>query len=648
MAMEQVPPVKETPARWTALMAFSLAVVTAIAASAPWISNMAKGWNPGSWGMLPLGASFILLAMSSLNALARRRGRGDWFSPREIMAAFFVIMMGSWMTSWGFGETQMPLITSPYVFASADNGWTEFIHPNLPKWALGPTEEPFASGFYNGLPADAARPWGRWAMPVMAWTCFVLVLTLFSLGMSSILGRKWIENDRLIFPHAEVLAGTARGFISDKRFWYGIAVAAVIPGWNFFARVFPVFPAINLTFGGGPIEWVKNAEKIVAVLSIGALGLFYFVHRDIIISMCIFFVLISLEAKFFNLAGFKLEHGDVYGWGEAVTGWQTSGAILAMVLIGLWASRGWLKRFWKRAKKGEDLGRGWLSPRGALAAVTIGVVGLGVWMALLGLKSPVSLLSFVLNHFIGYIGMARLTMESSMEVNWPVEPGSYAILAMGTKAILPAGFVALALTQCWTPGSSYAGPLNPAMTGEKSQADRRFPRKVVFAVLIAAALSTAITMLMTAKLGYSKGANNFGNWSYQYHMRIPYEQATECIRGEKTGPDLPRAGWVAAGAVMMGALVFLRNNVTGWFLHPIGFVLGALGKPGGAFGNTVVFTAFLAWSIKTLFLKLGGVETYEKWKPFFGGLVFGGFIPGIVQLVHAIVYYLVMGRAFGQ
>jgi len=640
--------VRETPRRWTAIVAFSLAAVAVIAATAPAIVNIAKGGNPGSWGILPLGASFVLLAMASLNALARKRGKREWFTAREMMASFFIILMGSWMTSWGLAETLMPLLTSPHVFASADNGWKEFVHPNLPKWAIGPTEEPFASGFYNGLPAGVARPWGMWVTPVAAWTCFVVILTVLSLGFSSILGRQWIENDRLTFPHAEVLMGTVRGFVSDRRFWWGILVAAIIPGWNLFARIFPVFPAINLTFGGGPIEWVKGAEKVVAVLNIGALGLLYFVHRDILLSMCVFFFLISLEAKFVGLAGLKLEHGDVYGWAEGVTGWQTSGAVLAMVLLGLWSGRGWLKKFWRWAVTGKDRGGGWFSPRGALVAAGVGVVGLGAWMALLGLRSPGPLLSFVVNHVIGYIGMARLTMESSMEVNWPVEPAAYAILALGTKAIIPAGFVALALTQCWTPGSSYVGPLGSAMTGEKAQGSRRFPRQVLVAIIAAAALSTAVTMFATANLGYSRGANNFGNWSYQWHMRIPYEQATECARGEKTGPDLPRAGWVAAGALIMGGLVFLRNNVTGWFLHPIGFILGALGKPGGAFGNTIVFTAILAWIAKTLFLKLGGVESYEKWKPFFGGLVMGAFIPGVIGVIHAVAYYLVVGRPFGQ
>jgi uncharacterized protein DUF6784 len=42
----------------------------------------------------------------------------------------------------------------------------------------------------------------------------------------------------------------------------------------------------------------------------------------------------------------------------------------------------------------------------------------------------------------------------------------------------------------------------------------------------------------------------------------------------------------------------------------------------------MVFAIFLAWAIKSLLLHLGGVERYEKAKPFFMGII-GGYALGV-------------------
>lgn len=85
----------------------------------------------------------------------------------------------------------------------------------------------------------------------------------------------------------------------------------------------------------------------------------------------------------------------------------------------------------------------------------------------------------------------------------------------------------------------------------------------------------------------------------------------------------------------MAFLIFLRSNVVGWFLHPIGFLLGhqAQSVPGHPGATELVFIGLVAWGTKKAILRLGGVESYEKYRPFFAGLVIGSVLPGLYQLL---------------
>jgi hypothetical protein len=149
-------------------------------------------------------------------------------------------------------------------------------------------------------------------------------------------------------------------------------------------------------------------------------------------------------------------------------------------------------------------------------------------------------------------------------------------------------------------------------------------------------------MYGTAYVAYNHGANNFGGggaWNYQWHMRIMYDRATECSR-TPVGVDFPRLGWMGMGMALMSGLIFLRNNVVGWFLHPVGFLVGATAKG-------VVFNAALVWIFKTVLLKMGGVEGYEKYKPLFAGLVVGSFIPWMAGVILDPIFFLHRGRGMG-
>lgn len=631
--------------RWAAIAGAGLALVAVMNPCSAWCIFTAKVGNPGGWGILPFAGSSLYFALCGINEWRRRSGRAPLTTTAESLGFFLVVLVGGWMSTWAFVELQMPLLTAPPVFASPDNGWAEHVMPFLPKWAMGPLDEPYASGFYNGLAAGQSIPWVRWILPVAAWSTFAVVLMLAAFGIAGIVSRQWIEHDRLTFPHAEVLLGMGRDFLRQRLFWYGVATFAAVPLWNLLQRAFPVFPHANLFFGGYTegVEWFTGGRRLQTDLKLGVLGLFYFVHRDIILSMVVFFVLVALEDYGLTLAGVKFEHSDVFQGANSPIAIQTSGALLALVLLGLWSGRHTIRAYFKEAWRptGEDWS--WLSPRATVISLGAGFAGLGVWLVLLGLRSPLALLSFLGTQGLSYVGASRVVAESGLEVGMPIDPTDLNTVLWGTRILAPAGMVALALTACWNYGGLIIPPTSNVVIGERLRTAHRLPRGLFPALLLSAVVGTVAAMSGTLWLAYTHGANNFGEWHYQYHMRIPFDLASEQARNS-TGTDWARLGWLGIGAAVMAVLVILRNQVVGWVLHPIGLILGTLcGNPGNN-AHLFVFTGVAAWGLKSLLLKMGGVEAYERWKPYFGGLVAGGFVSGAIWWIAAVIYTLATGR----
>jgi hypothetical protein len=98
-------------------------------------------------------------------------------------------------------------------------------------------------------------------------------------------------------------------------------------------------------------------------------------------------------------------------------------------------------------------------------------------------------------------------------------------------------------------------------------------------------------------------------------------------------PDAERLTLLGVGAVVMSALTLLRYRVSWWPLHPIGFAVAS----SGTYVRYTVFSVFLAWAIKALILRLGGVTLYRRCRPFFLGVLVG-YTSGIVlsTLIDAI------------
>ncbi len=100
-------------------------------------------------------------------------------------------------------------------------------------------------------------------------------------------------------------------------------------------------------------------------------------------------------------------------------------------------------------------------------------------------------------------------------------------------------------------------------------------------------------------------------------------------------PD--RLMFFGIGAFITALCSFLRYRFLWWPLSPIGLTVFTTGIM-----RRQVFTVFVAWLVKSLLLKIGGIRLYRQSLPLFMGLMLG-YVAGI-GMVFLVDMFFFMGQ----
>ena len=87
---------------------------------------------------------------------------------------------------------------------------------------------------------------------------------------------------------------------------------------------------------------------------------------------------------------------------------------------------------------------------------------------------------------------------------------------------------------------------------------------------------------------------------------------------EPAGTYWPGWAFLGGGGVAMAAMMWARQRLPWWPLHPIGFPIMS-----SWLVDWMWFSIFFAWLIKIIVLKYGGAELYAKSRNFFLGMIAG-------------------------
>ncbi|MCK4590988.1 MAG: hypothetical protein KAT86_04480, partial [Candidatus Latescibacteria bacterium] len=546
--------------------------------------------------------------------------------------------------TYGLTGYLIAVTAAPYYFATPENHWAEYLHPRIADWIVPSNKTGAMTWFFEGLPEGAKIPWGAWAIPLFWRLSFVAALFFVLFCIIVILRKQWVEKERLTFPLAQVPLQMVEGvenkslfphLFKNRGFWIGFAIPSIIIGLMIFNWFNPLFPRIPMSGSrimiGSGITFGRGFPNIAMVISFPILGLAYLMSLDVSLGIWLFYFLSVIQVGIFTRIGFSLGTAKVYCSSYPTIGWQGAGAMIFMVLWGLWMARSHLKDVFRKAFNKDcevdDSGE-LLSYRTAVFGLILGLIYICSWLYQAGMQ-PKVLFILIPIAIIFYIGVARLVAEGGLVyIRAPQVPQVTTAYILGSNAISPASMTVLALSYATITEVKAHFISSAAHVAKLADAIKLKKKEVLLAICIALVVSVSVSIWYTLSMGYEHGAYNYARHIFRGGATLPYQNSvTDMIN--TYGTDWRRLLFLGIGAVVMGGLTFMRYRFIWWPIHPLGYTIASTLPL-----RQAAFSIFLAWGIKMIIIKVGGVSLYRKMLPFFLGIVIGHFFAaGIGNLV---------------
>ena len=218
-----------------------------------------------------------------------------------------------------------------------------------------------------------------------------------------------------------------------------------------------------------------------------------------------------------------------------------------------------------------------------------------------------------------FLGLARAIAELGLVyVYYRIQPHDAVVQAFGSNMVGLSGVVVLGFMHVFNQWPDIGkGFLMPPFTQAVKAVDKVVsPRRITPVLWLALALGFTISIVDTLYLSYEYGAYNLGNMGMKKTGPVAFDFVITEIRNPLAPGGNGRVMWAIIGMGLMAILTTVRYWVPWWPLHPIGLAMQ------GNYGvSKTVFSIFIVWSIKAVVMKMGGVQLYERGKPFFIGLL---------------------------
>jgi hypothetical protein len=585
---------------------------------------------------LQLGSVFTLLVVVALTRLLALLGRRFGLTQQEQLIVYVMVSLSACVS----GVSMVPFLVNTMVagryYATPDNNWDRLVE-RLPRW-FGPTDPEIVRDFYEA--SGSLYRWqtlSEWLLPLCYWSAIICLFVLGSLLLVNLFGEQWVRRERLTFPLVQLpIAMTGAGaFWRNRLAWLGMALAGVLESINFVNYLWPSVPTV----------WLK-ARRIPAVeaaappwngLQLFAIAFFPFmIGVGFLLTLeaslsCWLFYLLGKAANIACIAaGFR---GGTEGWARLpFLQEQGSGAMLGLVAAAIWVAR---RPLWEALKRAAPAGQTDLvSPRPSLIGFGLVVVALVVMSATAGLRVGIAAALFVL-YFAFALAIARVVAETG--AGWTIigrnYPHDLVISALGTRAFSGRGLAVFAFTD-WFDRDFRDTPATHVLAALKMRRETGIRARQLLSGMLVALVVGLISSL----------------WAH-LHIYYTYGAATAKVRGWYTAvgqdPYLRLANWVsyplqpdwyglgasAFGAVAAVLLGIARQRFPGLPLHPIGY----------AIANTpsmdYLWMPFLiAWLLKLLVLRYGGIKLYHKLVPLALGVILGDLaVPALWGIYGTIV-----------
>jgi hypothetical protein len=575
----------------------------------------------------PLGVLFLLALLNA--KLAKRRG----LSRRELLTIYCLTTIGAPLMAHGILMWFLSSVIGWQYYAQVNPQWVPTVLPLVPNW-WAPTDSAAVDGFFQGR---TAVPWAAWWTPLAAWAGFFLALFLANLFLLLLLKRQWIANERLTFPVAQIpLEAVREGPTGVARlspaimFWIGFAAVILLNLQYRLPSIFPSLPSINLN-GITLVQWQRvgplaGLGEVQLLLYPSVIALAYLVPKELSFSGWFFYVVRVLLTVIAIAAGATPRRPEEFRDASfPAPEFQGGGAVLALGLLALWTGRRYLAKAVRDAFRGRATGRSaesamdrWVMVGFVLAIAYL--VGFCCWA---GSRLPVALALVGLIVFYHMV-WARLRAENGMAfIAFPLAVNEMLIRPFGTAAFLPRETMTIMATRWayWPGWGETCEVITGASLDSLKIADSaRMSARRLVPVMVGVfgfALIAGIFMALTGIYRYGfVDLQQSGCW-VDYEVQRGGSQLFDAFTNPSS-VSLPAIAALGAGMIVTFALSALRLRFLWWPLHPVGYIVANVWGSQWWWGPL-----FIAWLLKSLVIRYGGLRLYQRTVPLAVGVIVG-------------------------
>lgn len=500
-------------------------------------------------------------------------------------------------------------------------------------------------------------PWGPWISPLIYWGMICATFLLLFYALNELVFKQWYENEKLVFPIAELASaivepedenkGTIGGLIpaiyKNSLFWVGFAISFLIIFYNGMvtAKWFEGLDIIDLR--GVMDQRLKDTflEAIIPQFRFevffACIGLAFLLPVEISFSAWFFFLFMRFQQFIAVALGYGVNGGSFpSNWLDKANFMtaQGGGAMEVFGFICLWKVRHQVFAFFYRlarpngvAKFSKEQIKEYSLPSFILFIATALAF---YFLRRGGVSWGMCFLTYFSVLFMT-ISMVRLVAECGIigfQINW----GALHMLKMfklfrftslfhgrglGTALTLISGmFIEL---------KTFIAPtmMNGKFLAEKSNLSRR---NFVIALVLCLGVTMVVATFAILAFAYDQGVGAMNNWFFVSLPKSSFFNNIEMVRSinvamEKGGDWFgDNAAWFGVGAVSCAFIVYLRQFLF-WVPHPIGLVMVV-----NPLMRAYWFSFFVAWLCKRAAVKYCDPDGYKFIRGFFIGLIIGEII----------------------
>ena len=586
---------------------------------------------------IPMGVLIPFLILTFLvNPVLGKFGNRLQFTPRELVVAFAVSFVPAHVNEV-LGRVIATFSVMHYM-ATPENGWAEFVFDRVPSWLVVRNAGEPLSWFHEGLPHDQNIPWDLYVTPLLWWLSFLSAIGIGCIALGSIMRAQWVEYERIPFPFARViedLAGTRgkkvrQALVHGRLFWIGFAIPTFVILWYMLGYTRPDFPVIRLGILGTNYSLGRYMPRFRAHIYFPMIGFAYFTDLSVLLSIWVFYLLTWTQIGLTTRLGYAEGLGSYAGATQ-----QGFGGFIVFCAWTLWIARRHLRAvFRKSLQQPQAPAIGELYSHRTSVVTFIGcVIFMIFWLAKSGMQ-PLLAVAVVLFWFLFYTGFAKVVATTGLVFVESPGLGIRITDYLPSRLLTPATMAVRRLV-----GTTYQNGKCFAASNAVHAARLAHPlgegaRTVGVAASIGMVLALIVASCSVVFLGHIYGASNFN--STMFNIAPSYlNLIVSDVRniGQDSNYNL-RMTYVFAGALVMIALTICRYRLAWWPLDPIGFTLVTLNSV-----QRSILSVFIAWVLKTVILRVGGIALFRQWQPLFIGLIVGNAFGLAVGIIVDAIYY---------